>query len=188
MSQTLTQRLDLVLNTPNTAEQVSIAELNANFQAIDDFLIPAAKIRSTANQTIATGASPTGVNFDTISYDTWNGSPEGAMADVAGERIVIRIPGLYTVVLALAFTANATGSRIGNININGVQSKRFSQTPAAGNNTYIMVTDDFPLVANDIVTATCLQTSGGNLDLLAPASSGEPDGVMLLVRWNGKKP
>lgn len=188
MSQTLTQRLDMILNTPNTGEQVSIAELNTNFQKVDDWLIPAAKIRSTVAQTVATGAGASAVNFDTVSYDTWNGSPEGAMADVANERLIIRIDGLYTVVLAIVFAANGTGSRIGNININGVQSKRFSIAPGAGNNTYITVVDDFPLVAGDLITATCVQTSGAGLDLLAPALSGEPDGVMLMARWNGKKP
>lgn len=188
MSQTLTQRLDLIKNTPGTGEQVNIAEINAAFDSIDANLIPACKIRSTVAQTVATGGSPVTVNFDTVSYDTWNGSPEGAMADVANERIIARIDGLYTVVLGIVYAANGTGSRIGNILVNGVISKRFSIAPSGGNNTYIIVTDDFPLVSGDIITASSSQTSGAGLDLLAPALSGEPDGVMLIVRWNGKKP
>jgi hypothetical protein len=188
MSQGTTTRLGLIKNNPGTNEQVNIGEINTGFDAIDANFIPACKIRSTILQTIATGASPSGVNFDTTSYDTTAATALGAMADLANERIICRFDGLYTVVLSLIFAANATGARVGNIVINGTTVKRFSMSPSSGNNTSILVIDDLPLISGDLITASCLQTSGGNLDLLNQGSSGDPDGVMLAVRWNGKKP
>jgi hypothetical protein len=188
MSQTTTPRLGLIKNTPGTNEQVNIGEINSGFDAIDASFIPACKIRSTIVQTLTSSASPTAVNFDTTSYDTTVATPLGAMADLANERMICRFDGLYTIVLSLIYAANATGARVGNIVINGTTVKRFSMSPSSGNNTSILVTDDIPLVAGDLISASCLQTSGGNLDLLNQASSGDPDGVMLLARWNGKHP
>lgn len=186
MAETLTQRLNLILNDAN--EFVDINELSANFTAIDGWLIPCAKIRNNALQTVPTGAGATGCNYDTIVYDSWNGQPEGAMANVGAESITVRLDGLYLCVLANVWTANATGSRGLNLLVNGVQNARDSTAASAANFNHTRVVDTLALSAGDVITASCTQNSGGNLDLLSAAGSGEPDGNMLSVTWMGKKP
>lgn len=189
MTSTLTQRLDLIKPTPGTNHQVSIAELNANADAIDAWLIPAAKMRlNSANQTIVTGAASTKISFDTIVYDTWNGLPEGAMANATTDDMTIRIDGLYLCIASVVWAANATGARTLNLQLNGTAVKRDVEPGATGANNELQIAIPIPCVAGDIINMSAAQTSGANLDVLAPASTSEIDGCSLSVTFLGKKP
>jgi len=187
MTNTLTQRLNLIKPTPGTQDPVEVAELNTNADLIDEWLVPACKLRSIANQTYTTGVTAN-VLFDTIAFDTWNGQAEGAMADHLNERIIIRIAGLYLVTAAVVFAANATGSRVLNLLLNGGTQKRDAELGHAGANNVLACSTLIPLDPGDFINATASQASGGNLDILATGGSGDPDGVLLSAVWLGKKP
>lgn len=187
MTQDTTTRLGLIKNQDD--EFVDIDEINAAFQAIDDWLIPSCKLERTAgagNQSIANNTTVQ-VDFNQARWDTWNGKPEGAMADAANNTIICRIAGLYAVVGTCAFASNATGIRAIIVRLNGSPYMRYHQDANASASTPLFITAQIPLNANDTVDLAVVQGSGAALNL-DPTLPGATDNCALSATWIGKKP
>lgn len=191
MSQTLTQRLDLIKNNPGTNEQVSVAEINSAFDNIDANLVPAAKIRKAAGTQAIVTATTTTVDYDSVSYDTWSGSAEGAMADITANTITAKIDGLYHVEAGVCFDSNVTGFRALGVALNGAitpfKLRHFITGLLGGVPTPVKVSGDIPMVAGDVLTVRVIQNSGVNLNLDQSGATAE-DAIYLSATWIGKKP
>lgn len=190
MTQSLTQRLDLIKNIPGTGEQVNIAEINAAFDQIDANKIPAAKMRRNAGtQAIAT-ATTTTVDFDVVTYDTWALESEGAMADITGNQMNIKIDGIYMVSAGVVYNTAATGFRALGVALNGVitpyKLRHFIDANAAVP-TPVAVCKPMPLSAGDVLTCHVIQNSGGSVNLDQSGLTAE-DAIYLEAVWQGKKP
>jgi len=87
VSQTLTDRVKAIKNTPGTGENVLVSEINAAFDKFDNHFIPFCKIQGAAPQIIGSGAGQVQVTFDTTRTDTYAARSEGAMADLANDEL-----------------------------------------------------------------------------------------------------
>lgn len=187
MAESSTQRLDLILNDDD--ELVDIDEINSNFQSIDDWLIPACKLERTTGagtQSIPNNTT-TELDFNQAEYDTWNGKPEGAMADAANNRIISRINGLYIVEAMVCFTSNPTGIRAIMLNVDGAVWKRVQIDANAAASTPVTVMSKIPLNSGQNVSASVVQGSGGALTV-DPALPAGTETFVLSATWLGKKP
>lgn len=161
MSQTLTDRVKAIKNTPGTGENVLIAEINGAFDKLDNHFIPACKIWSSVDQSIPNNAT-TGLLYNTTLVDSYAARSEGAMADLANDRIIIRKPGLYICQCSiLANAGTAAGIMRLNMAINGTVNKSiFDPAPAAAKSQEIC--EPYVLAANDTVSASVLQSQGSS--------------------------
>lgn len=186
MTQQLTSLKKAIKNDPGTGELVSVAELNAAFDKFDNHFIPSCKIYADVTQSIP-NASTTQVAYNQNRHDSFAGRSEGAMADASNDRIIIRFAGLYRVTTHVSFATNATGYRAVSIKKNASVIKRVTTDAngTAGIDTSFGVSDDIDCAVNDLITATCLQTSGAALNA-DPTLGGIQDNVSLTVTWLGR--
>lgn len=157
MGQTLTTRVKAIKN--DNLENVLVAELNAALDKFDNHFIPACKIRN-SNQSIATGGGTVALQYSNTTIDTYAARTEGPMADLVNDRIVIRKAGLYLIksnVLWLAGTA--AGILRSNLSINGTVNNAVFD-PGVAVALSQAVTSVELLAVNDIITASCSQTTG----------------------------
>lgn len=181
MSQTLTTRVNAILNTPGTGELVSLAELNTNFSKFDNHFIPAAKMHFTGVQTLTDNVSAT-QDFDVVSYDTFAARAEGAMINLATNQIIVRRAGVYNIVGANGFASNGAGLRRSSIQINGTAIAHTECPPAVGGVTGLIVATTELLAVNDAITLVTIQTSGGNLGV---SNGGFTKAIFLSAVWAG---
>lgn len=191
MSNTVTQRLNLIKPTPGTNDPADISELNTNADLIDAWLIPAAKIRKAAGtQSIAT-ATTTSVDYDSVTYDTWAAESEGAMANITANNITARINGLYHVEAGICIATNATGFRALGVAVNGVitpyQLRTFMDSTDGGLATIVQISGDIPLSAGDALHCAVLHNAGSSLNL-DQSDATATDAIYLSATWVGKKP
>lgn len=165
MSQTLTDRLKMIKNTPGTGENVLIAEINSAFDKADNHYIPMCKIQGAAPQVITSGAGQVQVLFDTTRIDTYAARSEGPMADLANERIVIRKAGLYYLKYNVVWlTGTAAGVLRCDMAINGTTDLSCFDVGVAAA-TSMEMSQFRILAANDLITAFVQQTTGANRTL-----------------------
>lgn len=160
MSQTLTDRVKAIKNTPGTGENVLIAEINAAFDKFDGHFIPACKIQGSADQNITSGAGQVQIQYDTTVIDTYSARSEGPMADLANDRIVIRKTGLYLVRCNILWNSGtAAGILRGDLAINGTTSNScFDGGIAAALSQEVW--GMYSLAAGALITAFVQQTTG----------------------------
>lgn len=158
MSQTLTDRVKAILNTPTTGEQVQIAEINSAFSKFDNNFIPACKIRNTT-QSIPNNAF-TAVQFATTTLDTYSARSEGAMADLVNDKIIIRKAGIYQCTFkSLWLAGTAAGVLRSDLMKNGAPNDTWFDPGVAGACSQI-VTHEEVLAVNDEISARVFQTTG----------------------------
>ena len=159
MTQTLTDRLKAIKNTPGSGELAQVSEINAAFDKFDNHYIPACKIWSSVDQSIPNNVS-TPILYNATIFDTYAARAEGPMADLSNDRITIRKPGLYMVhANMLANAGVAAGIMRLNIAINGtVNLSFFDPAPAAAQSQDLY--GFYVLAANDLITASCQQSQG----------------------------
>lgn len=185
MSQTLTDRVKAIKNTPDTGEQVQIAEFNSAFDKLDNHFVPAAKIYNTVAQSYPNAATTMTV-FNNTRFDTYAARSEGPMADLSNEQIIIRKTGLYVVSVSANILFNATGYRALSYKRNATFMRRITQDANVANSvdTSMSLTDIALLTAGDLITAHFLQNSGGALSS-DPTVGGVQDSQSLSVVWAG---
>jgi hypothetical protein len=165
MTQTLTNRVKAIKNDPGTGEQVQIAEINSAFDKLDNHFIPMCKIYGNAPQVVGSGAGQVQIQYDTTRIDTYSARSEGAMADLAGDRIIIRKAGLYYLKLNTLFLAGtAAGLLRIDMAVNGVTDLSCFDTGTAQASS-LEVSQFRILAANDVITAFAQQTTGANRTL-----------------------
>lgn len=158
MAQTLTSRVEAILNTPGTGEAAQIAELNTNFSKLDNHFIPACKIRNT-NQSIPHNTF-TAVQFGTTTLDTFSSRSEGDMADLANDKIIIRKAGIYLIRFNnLWLSGTAAGILRSDLMKNGSPNNAVFDMAPTGAVSQIVQHFDL-LAANDEISARVFQTSG----------------------------
>jgi hypothetical protein len=119
----------------------------------------------------------TEIVFDTVDVDTADGA-----ADVANNRIIVPVSGLWMCWASLNFAGNANGRREVVITVNGAgriwDSRDIDDLSTVAGR--ITVAGGAMLSAGDAVTVLGRQTSGGNLD--SEAGSIAPRlGIFLLA-------
>lgn len=165
MSQTLTDRVKAILNTPGTGENVLISELNAAFSKFDNNFIPACKmyLNTTSNPQTLTHNVTSVHDFSNTDYDTYAARAEGAMADLANNKIIIRETGIYMLAFGSGWASNATGVRRLSLKKNGTNMAHV-EGPAVTSfvTAYGLAVPELCAV-NDEFTLETIQTSGGGL-------------------------
>ena len=124
-------------------------------------------VTNTTPQTIPT-ATTTTLTFNTEDWDT-SGFHDNV---VNNERLTVPVglAGKYLVTLNVTFDPNPTGPRVLTINLNGAPSyvsDTRDATTAVGFGTVASISGYISLSVGDFITATVLQSSGGNLDVLS---------------------
>lgn len=163
MSQTTTDRVKAIKNTPGTGEFVQVSEINDAFDKLDNHFVPAAKMVNSVAQSIPNNAITT-ATYNTTLFDTYAGRGEGPMANNSTETITIRKSGLYLVTANNSFAVNATGVRRADIRKNGTSILSIVNGAFTGGATTLCLSDIFDLDANDTITCVVFQTSGAALD------------------------
>ena len=158
MAETLTDRVKAVKNTPGTDEAVNVAEINAAFDKFDNHFIPACKIRNTT-QAIPNNAF-TAIQWATTTLDTYSARPEGPMADLVNDKIIIRKAGIYLLRLnTLWLAGTAAGIVRVDLQKNGAPNNAiFDPSPAGAISQCVSHCE--LLAANDEISARAFQTSG----------------------------
>lgn len=163
MSQTLTNRVEAIKNTPGTGENVQVSEINSAFDKFDNHFIPACKIHNTT-QVIASGGS-TALQFSSTNFDSYAARSEGAMADLSNDRITIRKAGLYFVrVNGVWLPGTAAGVLRMDLLINAISGNAVFAPAPAGSISQEVV-GFYILAVNDLITAAVTQTTGANRSL-----------------------
>ena len=130
---------------------------------------PAVKVWNSSAQTTSNGVGFP-VLFDTEVFDRW-----GMHSTVSNtERLTIVVPGIYYVYASIQFTSNGTGRRLINmqhLNSSDVIRTTFSSfnIDAASTTVTQINAPGISLSADidDYFRVTVLQSSGGDLDLVA---------------------
>lgn len=118
-----------------------------------------ASMRQSSAQSIPTGAF-TALNWTNRTETTATGMTLG------NSGITCVVPGLYTVSVAVTFTANATGQRHLIITHNGTNEVQGYSTdaPTGSDVCRMSITTTLPLAIGDTVNANAFQSSGGALN------------------------
>ncbi len=164
MSQTLTDRVKAIKNTPGSGEFAQVIELNGAFDKLDNHFIPACKIRNTtAGQVVVSGSGQNKLQYDATLIDTYAARSEGPMADLANDKIVIRKAGLYLLrANTLANAGTAGGILRLDLGINGTTNNSVFDTGTVQATSQEIST--FAIMAvNDYVEAFVQQTTGANM-------------------------
>lgn len=131
---------------------------------------PRARVYNSGNISIS-DATPTALTFDSERYDQGTATEQHSTTTNTG-RLTCRRPGIYHVGVALNFDANATGSRIVSIRLNGSTTIAEDGKPAlaGGYGTAFAIGTDYRLAADDYLDVVVLQNSGGALNVLAESN------------------
>jgi hypothetical protein len=158
--------------------------VDANF----DFLAkpPGCRVRNTGAQTIATSGTPQALAFDVEDWD-WSTPMHDTLTN--NDRLTCVAAGKHIAVANVSWEANATGRRdlyIEKFNsagtTQGIYGYDRKANAGASDPTIQEAVAEIDLAAGDFVRAYALQTSGGDLDVLA-AGKYSP---AFSLRWTGQ--
>ena len=141
------------------------------------------RIHQATPQTIPHAGSGTFIEFDTVDYD-----PFGFFDTITPDRVTPTVPGWYTFVGRVVYTANATSRRACFINTNGTLAApgtlggQSLQTPAGGSCQVQGVGAGLMNGTTDYAGVRALQNSGIALDTLSDSTDG---GSTLEVFYSG---
>jgi hypothetical protein len=142
-------------NFEHLAQQFPVATQNID-------TMPQARIYRNA----ALSHSSTG-NFQQVSLDgeTLDEGTDTAQYDAANNQLVCRVAGLYSVLGAVRFSANATGRRIGALRVaSGVTTLLESEaSPVTASSVTCLLADERRFAVGDNLRLHAFQSSGGNL-------------------------
>lgn len=127
---------------------------------------PQARVYNNAAISVA-DATPTALTFNTERYDF--GPAEQHSTSTNTGRLTCVRSGLYAAGVVLNFGANATGSRVVAIRLNGSTPIAEDGKPAlaGGYGTAFAISTDYRLSTGDYLDVTVFQNSGGALNVLA---------------------
>lgn len=136
-------------------------EADENGQGFARFKQPCARVRHSANQSIATGGAAKVLTFNTEDYDT------DSIHDNATNpsRLTCQTAGLYLIIGQAGWQSNTSGRRALSIRLNGTTYIADSNDIAAGPNGQIIMTT-WLLNVGDYVELTVYQDSGTNLNVI----------------------
>lgn len=124
-----------------------------------------ARVYSSSNILIATGGAGTALTYDSERYDT------DAIHNVASvtTRLTIPFDGHYRVGACVRFASNATGYRQVFFRVNGatVIAGAIVDAVATAITDIVIAGVDYEFTAGDYIECNVVQTSGGNLNVLA---------------------
>ena len=143
------------------------------------------QLTNSGPKTLTTGTS-TIITFDTEKFDT------DAFHSTVTNTGRITIPsgkgGKYLFTAKVVFQGNATGVRYASFKKNGTTQYRImtlqAVTSGAPDVTGYTMSQVFDLVATDYIELVCLQTSGGNLNVLG-LSDGDTEEVYFTAQFLG---
>lgn len=118
--------------------------------------MPIGRLDATGTQSIANAAAVD------VTYQTAT-EAQGITADVANNRLVVTKAGIYNIETLVVFNADATGYREVRILVNGQIASYCKYVPQAS--TPCPLTTLKRLNIGDVITAVCVQNSGGSLDV-----------------------
>lgn len=164
--------------TWTTNQIVTAAQLNANLRDAINFIItpPLAILRQTVAQTVG-NATAVPILFDTEDIDRDNGHSTTTNTS----RYTAQTAGYYHIDAIIAWTANATGPRWSQINVNGVAANgRITfLPPTATSIAELPVSGTVFLNVGDYAEIYGRQDSGGNLN----TTVGAPNQSSMTIRW-----
>lgn len=127
-----------------------------------------ARVTNSANILIGTGGTGTALTYDTDRYDT------DAIHDIASvtTRLTAPAAGYYRIGACVRFASNATGYRQVFLRINGatVIASLIVDAVATTVTDIVLAGVDYLLAQGDYVECLVVQTSGGNLNVVAAAT------------------
>ena len=114
-------------------------------------------------------ATPTIITFNTESYDT--DSMHSTVSNTG--RLVAPVAGKYRIAGRVVLTANATGTRILDLRLNGTTQidQDADGAPTAATGCYLHVDRDYLMAASDYVEMLITQTGGGTLNTASGISN-----------------
>ena len=148
-TKTLADAVDVALKAEETARIAADAKIGT----------PSVDVIANAVQSMASSTEVT------ITYNTANSNPDSMWSSGGDITIPAGGTGLYMINLGYSFAANATGSRIVLIKVNGTTARAWA---IAGAGVNANLTGMLPywrrLSAGDVVTMAQYQSSGGSLN------------------------
>lgn len=135
-------------------------EADENGRGFARFKQPCARVRRSADQSIASGGEAKVLTFNTEDYDTDSIHDNGAPS-----RLTCQTAGLYLIIGQAEWQSNASGHRSLIIRLNGTTPIAISKDIAAGPNGQVVMTT-WLLNVGDYVELTAYQDSGTNLNVI----------------------
>jgi hypothetical protein len=168
----------------NGANPVSAARMGVLEEGILDVSqAPAVRVTHNASQT-ATTAVALVLAFNTERYDQAAGAVSTMHDTVTNNsRLTAIYAGIYLISIHLTWAANATGSRLVQLRVNGATTIAEVRGPAVAGGvsaTSQSLTTVYSMAVNDYVEVLGLQDSGGNLTVIAFGNS-TPEFMMVRV-------
>jgi len=136
-------------------------EADENGQSFIRAAQPCARVRHSANQSIASGGAAKVLTFNTEDYDTDSIHDNG----VAPSRLTCQTAGHYLIIGQAEWQSNTSGRRTLTIVLNGATYIAISNDIAAGPNGQVVMTTSL-LNVGDYVELTAYQDSGTNLNVI----------------------
>jgi len=141
---------------------------NVSISGANSLWVSRASVASSA-QSLTNNTSTT-ILLDTASTTPTTGTYDPkSWFNNANDRIEIGQAGFYAVSANIAFAANATGRRALNIVINGSDAGGVQVLASPVGSTILSVSTNLYLAANDLVTISAIQQSGGALNTVVVA-------------------
>lgn len=136
-------------------------EADENGQGFARFKQPCARVRHSANQSIASGGMAKVLTFNTEDYDTDSIHDNG----VAPSRLTCQTAGLYLIIGQAEWQSNTSGRRALVIRLNGTTYIAISDDIASGPNGQVVMTT-WLLGVGDYIELMAFQDSGTNLNVI----------------------
>lgn len=144
-----------------SGEVVTEALMDANIRDLGNFVLSVPHCKATRNttQSIASGGAGTALSWITETEDG------DGMITVTSDTFTVVTPGLYLVNAEATWAANATGSRVLQILVNGTRDREVRQAAGAA----VLITQAVSAVvrcaASDTIKINLFQDSGANLNM-----------------------
>lgn len=178
--------------TVSTGDVYTATAHNNIVTNVNGYRVPPMCIVSTDTNVAIATATETAIAFQSASAPNTDmtitaGTSSSTIAN--GGKVTVTTAGVYLVTFSILFASNATGVRGAGVIKNGTGTW-FAGTaaladnapPASGGATMVKGSGLLSLAANDYLSLTLYQTSGGNLT----AATAAPGGNILTLAWLGQ--
>lgn len=145
------------------AQDTVLFRAGPNLLKTDDFfhcMTPLCRLRNNAVVQNISTSSTTKVQYDVEDEDNLTN-----MGDVANDRMVVRVAGVYVVGLSVGFASNSTNSREAWLETGGNRYCYAASQGSAGNVTVVSKTTIRRFAVNDIIEHYVWQNSGSSLGI-----------------------
>lgn len=160
-------KLGLCVNAQNVLEiddATNEVIVKSPFEFVEEKAPPSGSFRLTSDQTISNSTN-TLVVWDGLSFSN------RLTFSAPSSSVAVQEDGVYQIHATIPWAANATGSRVVRILINGVNKAEVSAQPVSGAQpSVVSISYLEQMTASQAITLEVFQTSGGNLNI----SAGSP--------------